>query len=115
MTDQPETQDAIEAEATGEKPDLGRTRDAMIEALSGSDSGSDTRAGSLQGGAATGSDDDPDSAIINEALASEGRVSADARTPSSVGPGTVKNTGAEPGAADATAGKPGQRADAATG
>ena len=111
MTDQPETQDAREAEATGEKPDLGRTPDAMIEALTGSDSGSDTRAGSLQGGAATGSDDDPDSDIINQALASEGMVSADAPTPSSVGPDPVKNTGAEPGADPSARGE----ADAATG
>ena len=54
-----QTHDAIEADAMGEKPDLGRTpdgmRDALDRALSGTDSGSDTRAGSLQGGAASGS------------------------------------------------------------
>ena len=43
--------DAREAADMGEKPDLGRTPDALIDALSGSDMGSDTRAGSLQGGA----------------------------------------------------------------
>lgn len=102
-----------------EKPDLGRTPDAMIEALSGSDSGSDTRAGSLQGGAATGSDDDPDSDIINAALAAEGRASADPQSPASVGPGAIKNAGVEPGATDPAEGKrsseAGDEADAATG
>lgn len=69
--------EAVEADAMGEKPDLGRKSDALIEALSGTDSGSDTRAGSLQGGAATGSDDDPDQDAVNEALISEGMSSAD--------------------------------------
>ncbi|MFN3560106.1 MAG: ribonuclease [Brevundimonas sp.] len=73
----PLTEDAREADDQGEKPDLGRTRDALIDALSGSDMGSDTRAGSLQGGAASGSDDDPDQDTINESLASEGMKSAD--------------------------------------
>lgn len=78
MTDpRDEAQDAREAEQVGEKPDLGHTADALKDALSGSDLGSDTRAGSLQGGAATGSDDDPDQDIINESLASEGMRSAD--------------------------------------
>ncbi|HEY0928046.1 ribonuclease [Brevundimonas sp.] len=69
-----QTQDAQEADDLGEKPDLGRTPDALIEALSGSDMGSDTRAGSLQGGAATGSEKDPDQDVINAALAREGEA-----------------------------------------
>jgi hypothetical protein len=46
---------------------------SLSQSLTGTDSGSDTRAGSLRGGAATGSDDDPDSADINRILANEGR------------------------------------------
>jgi len=76
MSDTPQTADAREAEDMGEKPDLGRTPDALTEALSGSDMGSDTRAGSLQGGAATGSEIDPDQGTVNEALALEGRASS---------------------------------------
>lgn len=68
----PQTGDAREAEDMGEKPDLGRTPDALTEALSGSDQGSDTRAGSLRGGSASGSEDDPDQDAINETLATEG-------------------------------------------
>ena len=111
MTNQHETEDAREADDMGEKPDLGRKPDALTEALSGSGMGSDTRAGSLQGGAATGSDDDPDQDAINETLASEGMTSADRQSPGA-DPDPVKNTGADqsgPGA-----GKPGE-ADAATG
>ena len=67
-----QTGDAREAEDMGEKPDLGRTPDALTEALSGSDQGSDTRAGSLRGGSASGSEDDPDQDAINETLATEG-------------------------------------------
>lgn len=77
MTDPtPQTHEAREAEESGERPDLGRTPDSIVERLTGSDSGSDTRAGSLQGGSATGSDDDPDSDVINAALAAEGKASA---------------------------------------
>ena len=77
MTDpDPEFEDAREAADMGEKPDLGHKADALIEALDGSDSGSDTRAGSLEGGSASGSDDDPDSRKINERLAQEGREAA---------------------------------------
>lgn len=72
----PITEDAREADDMGEKPDLGRTPDALIEALSGSDMGSDTRAGSLQGGAATGSDNDPDQDEVNAALARQGKADA---------------------------------------
>ncbi len=117
MTDPTQTQDAREADDAGEKPDLGRTRDALAHGLTGSDSGSDTRAGSLQGGAATGSDDDPDQDRINETLASEGMASADPQSPSSVEPGAIKNTGVAPGEADAdpAEGKRADGADAATG
>lgn len=89
----PLTEDAREADDLGEKPDLGRTPDALIDALSGSDMGSDTRAGSLQGGAATGSDIDPDQERINETLASEGMATGDPKTPAGVEPHPVKNTG----------------------
>ena len=64
--------DAREAADMGEKPDLGHKADTLIDALDGSDSGSDTRAGSLRGGSAAGTDDDPDSAKINARLAEEG-------------------------------------------
>ncbi len=90
---QNQTEDAREAEDMGEKPDLGRTPDALTDALSGSDMGSDTRAGSLEGGAATGSEIDPDQKAINESLASEGMTSADPKTPSGVEPHPVNNTG----------------------
>ncbi len=113
MTDPTQTEDAREAEDMGEKPDLGRTPDALAQALTGSDSGSDTRAGSLRGGAASGSDDDPDQDRINAALASEGMASAAPAPPSSVEPGAVKNTGVAPGETDSGSGAAG--ADAATG
>ena len=76
MTDPTPTDDAIEAEAMGEKPDLGRTSDALKAALSGTDSGSDTRAGSLHGGSVSGSDIDPDQDAINRDLAAEGTRTA---------------------------------------
>jgi hypothetical protein len=97
MTQQ-QTEDAREADDMGEKPDLGRTPDALTEALSGSGMGSDTRAGSLEGGAATGSEDDPDQDAINESLASEGMRAADAATPRQPQPNQdnpVNNTGAD--------------------
>jgi len=116
MTDQHQTEDAREADDMGEKPDLGRTPDALTEALSGSGMGSDTRAGSLQGGAATGSEIDPDQDVINESLATEGMASADPTPPAGVEPNSVKNTGKDlNGPAGVPAeGKTGQ-ADAATG
>lgn len=89
------TEDAREADDMGERPDLGRTPDSIIEQLTGSDMGSDTRAGSLQGGAATGSDDDPDQDKINETLASEGMASADPQSPSSAEPDAIPGTGPE--------------------
>lgn len=76
-----EAEDAREAPQMGEKPDLGHQPDALAdslkEALAGTDMGSDTRAGSLRGGSASGSSDDPDQDVINEALATEGMRSAD--------------------------------------
>lgn len=106
-----QTEDAREADDMGEKPDLGRTPDALAEALSGSDMGSDTRAGSLQGGAATGSDNDPDQDLINETLASEGMASAAPRSPPGVEPDPVKNTGEDENGPGGGRGE----ADAATG
>ena len=90
-------EDAREAAAMGEKPDLGVKRDALIEALEGSNLGSDTRAGSLRGGSVSGSDIDPDQQKIDQALAEVGRSTAAAKSPSSVEPEDVKNTGAAPG------------------
>lgn len=100
MTNQtPEAPDAREAESVGEKPDLGHRADALITALDGSDSGSDTRAGSLRGGSASGSEDDPDQETINEQLATEGMASPqesrsfDARGADREGSDAVNNTG----------------------
>lgn len=94
MTDQPpEGEDAREAEAMGEKPDLGHRADALNDALTGTDSGSDTRSGSLRGGSASGSDDDPDQETINESLATEGMAAAASPAPDHAGGETVKNTG----------------------
>ena len=93
MTDKPQTADAREAEDMGEKPDLGRTPDALTEALSGSGMGSDTRSGSLQGGAATGSEIDPDQDTVNQTLANEGMASSAAAAAAKADPEPVKNTG----------------------
>lgn len=95
----PETQaeDAREAGLMGEKPDLGVKRDALAEALEGSNLGSDTRAGSLRGGSVSGSDIDPDQRTIDRALAETGRATGAAKTPASVEAEDVKNTGAAPG------------------
>lgn len=106
MTDKPLCDDAKEARDMGEKPDLGVTPDALAEALSGTDSGSDTRAGSLQGGAATGSDDDPDSDRINAALAAKGRATAAKREDAQSSNGPAPN---------AEKGQPGDDVDAPTG
>lgn len=51
----------------------------LKRALQGTDSGSDTRAGSLRGGSASGSDDDADSEAINADLAEKGRRLANAQ------------------------------------
>ena len=96
-----DSEEAREAAAMGEKPDRGHTEDALKKALEGSDMGSDTRAGSLRGGSASGSDIDPDQDLINETLASEGmrfaeqRAKADetAKAPTSPGDHTDAPTG----------------------
>lgn len=113
----PQTPESVEAETHGERPDLGRTSDTLRDALTGTGVGSDTRAGSLQGGAATGSDDDPDQAAVDKVMADQGRASADPQSPSDTGPDAVANTGVAPGAADAdpAEGKRDNEADAATG
>lgn len=118
MTDaKPETPEAVEAEDMGERPDLGRTPDALREALTGSGVGSDTRAGSLQGGAATGSDDDPDQAAVDRLMADHGRASAAPQPPSDGDPKAIVNTGVAPGEGDAdpAEGRRPTDADAATG
>jgi len=84
----PQTSDAREADDLGERPDRGRTPDSIVERLTGTDTGSDTRAGSLQGGAATGSDDDPDQDAINETLATEGMAARDRATTGDAAPDT---------------------------
>ena len=110
MTDEPLAQDAREADDMGERPDLGRKSDALIEAMSGSDMGSDTRAGSLQGGAATGSERDPDQDAVNEALASEGMVSPDTVSDAPAEAKTEQKANSGDGQPQA-----GDEADAATG
>lgn len=107
----PTSPEATEAETVGERPDLGRTPDALRDALTGSGGGSDTRAGSLQGGAATGSDDDPDQASVDEAMRAHGRARAGSTDAASGNP--VNNTGASPGQDDPTSTN--RSADAATG
>ena len=126
MTEQPtapEGEDAHEAGETGEKPDLGRRPDAMNEALSGTNVGSDTLAGSLRGGSASGSDNDPDQEAIDEMLATEGMAAANRGEEASEAPSgdraeTVRNTGEDEGAdpepGEAPHHKRGE-ADAATG
>lgn len=108
--------DAREADDMGEKPDLGRTPDALGEALSGSGMGSDTRAGSLQGGAATGSEIDPDQDRINESLATEGMRSAAPRSSDGADADrgqSINNTGA--GESPERRSDAGDEVDAATG
>lgn len=114
-----QTDDAREADDMGEKPDLGRTPDALTEAVSGSGMGSDTRAGSLQGGAATGSEIDPDQDRINESLASEGMRSAAPPAPAGTSADeSINNTGDDRAGTDTPAEDTpgvGDGADAATG
>ena len=99
------TDDRPEPKEAHDRPDLGRTPDALADALSGSDMGSDTLAGSLRGGSASGSDIDPDQVEINRMLAEQGRESARSRSSAPADP----ETGAD---AEAT---PDDDADAATG
>lgn len=106
----PETDEGREAKSVGERTDLGHTPDALADsldqdhldrALSGTDSGSDTRAGSLQGGSASGSDIDPDSEAINARLARMGRDGAGSekgQMPSGEGQG--HNTGEDRSSGD---------------
>lgn len=98
MTQPPQTEDGREADAMGEKPDLGRTPDhlneTMGEALKGTNVGSDTRSGSLRGGSASGSDVDPDQAAIDESLASEGVVPVE---PARADAEPIKNTDGDGG------------------
>ena len=63
MTDTPDSTPATEADKA-----------AAREALSGSDVGSDTTAGSLEGGASTGSEHDEAQAASDEHLAELGRA-----------------------------------------
>lgn len=112
-----QTPEAVEAEDMGERPDLGRTPDALKEALTGTGVGSDTRAGSLQGGAATGSDDDADQRAVDRAMADQGRAQQTPASPPAPAADSVANTGVAPGEVDAKAAKdkPNKDADAATG
>jgi len=110
-----QTNEATEAEHMGERPDRGRTPDALSEALTGSGMGSDTRAGSLQGGAATGSDDDPDQAAVDRLMRDHGQAAPDAPPPPNA-KDTVVNTGLAPGVDGGNAATRHDRdADAATG
>jgi hypothetical protein len=81
----------------GEKPDLGHTEDALKKALEGSDMGSDTRAGSLRGGSASGSEIDPDQDTINAALAAQGlRLKGEGDKPAG-GPEEARKSRGQPG------------------
>ena len=92
-----DTEEAREAAVMGEKPDLGHTEDALKKALEGSDMGSDTRAGSLRGGSASGSDIDPDQDIINETLAAEGRRAKGEGSRPAGGPAEARKSTGQPG------------------
>lgn len=112
-------------ERSGERPDLGqmpRSVDGLVPSLTGTDVGSDTRAGSLRGGSASGSDIDPDQAAINEGLKRQGAAAAPVSESQPADADPVNNTGDDSGftgpAADPAEGKrpgPGDSADAATG
>lgn len=108
-----DTEDAKEALQHGERPDRGHTPDALHEALSGTDSGSDTRAGSLKGGSASGSDHDPDQEAINQSLATEGMAQADKSSPDKADAEPIRNTG--PSGDHKVKGDDDADADAATG
>lgn len=92
-----ENEEAREAADMGEKPDRGHTADALKKALEGTDGGSDTRAGSLRGGSASGSDIDPDQDVINEALATEGMRFADQGSRPAGGPAEARKSTGQPG------------------
>lgn len=98
MTDpKTENDESREAAAMGEKTDRGHLRDALNKALEGTDSGSDTRAGSLRGGSASGSEIDPDQDLINERLADEGLAARDVATRPAGGPEQARKSTAQPG------------------
>ena len=90
-----ENEEAREAADMGEKPDRGHAVDALKKALEGTDSGSDTRAGSLRGGSASGSEIDPDQDVINEALATEGMRFADHASKSVEGRSSTEQPGGD--------------------
>ena len=92
-----QNQDAREAAAMGEKPDRGHVEDALRKALQGSDSGSDTRAGSLRGGSASGSEIDPDQDAINADIARQGRATAETRGRPAGGPEQARKSTGQPG------------------
>ena len=92
-----ENEEAREAADMGEKSDRGHLADALNKALEGTDMGSDTRAGSLRGGSASGSDIDPDQDVINEALAAEGRRSKDEGSNPAGGPAEARKSTGQPG------------------
>lgn len=99
-----------------ESPDGKTATDAAKRALDGTDVGSDTRAGSLEGGSATGSEHDEAQAASDRHLAELGPgLKAAGQTPSSPPRGEppkgVTNTGHPADASDS----PGDNADAATG
>lgn len=114
MTDETKKTPRGQSVDHGEKPDLGRTPDHLAEtlgdALTGSNAGSDTRAGSLRGGSASGSEIDPDQETIDRVLTSEGMAQDKDENREAADPdaaAAVRNTGRRGG--------PGDDADAATG
>ena len=123
MTDQPIEPSARDAEqspeTTSPHPDPAPASDdaeAVREALNGSDVGSDTRAGSLQGGSNSGSERDPAQRASDRHLADLGPSlkqagGAKPSSPKGEPPKGVTNTGHPAEASDS----PGDNADAATG
>ena len=122
MTDQPveprerETEQNPAVTTPQPDPEPGDAdEDAAREALSGSDVGSDTRAGSLQGGSASGSERDDAQAASDRHLAGLGPSLREAPPKSDAPEGEpsegVNNTGAPNEQAKA----PGDDADSATG
>jgi hypothetical protein len=70
----PKMSEALEAGTVGKRLALGQTSETLHDVLTGSGVGSDTRAGSLQDGAATGSDDDPDQAEVDRVKRAQGQA-----------------------------------------
>jgi len=75
-----------ETEATAEVTSTAPTQAQINEALQGTDTGSDTRAGSLRGGSASGSEIDPDQERVNADLARKGQAMSDEATRPAGGP-----------------------------